>query len=116
MSIPAKVTGPYLFRAGARLILGASVLALATAGQAHDWYPEECCQAKDCAPVESWPFSQQAQTGSLPLLSVTAKHGTAIVPQDLPRRESKDNRMHACMRAGWGGAKRIVCIFVPPGI
>src|SRR5262249_6523724 len=80
-------------------------------GNAHDWYPEECCHAKDCAPVESWAFAQKVQTGSLPQLSVSTKHGTAIVPRNLPRRESKDNRMHACMR-GWGnGSKQMVCIF-----
>src|SRR5262245_4752192 len=109
MPIPAKVKRSYLSRAGACLILTASVPGLTTSGNAHDWYPEECCHAKDCAPVESWAFTQKAQTGSLPQLSVT------IVPKDIPRRESKDNRMHACMRAGWAGEKRIVCIFLPPG-
>jgi len=111
----AKLTRSCLSRAGACLILTASVANLVTSADAHDWYPEECCHTKDCAPVESWAFTQKAQTGSLPQLSVTTKNGTAIVPKDIPRRESKDNRMHACMRAGWGGEKRIVCIFLPPG-
>ena len=116
MLIPSKVTRSYLSRAGACLILTASVPSLVTSGNAHDWYPEECCHAKDCAPVESWAFAKTVQRGKLPQISVTTKHGTAIVPQDLPRRESKDNRMHACMRSGWGtGVKRIVCIFLPPG-
>src|SRR5690349_24829663 len=110
-----KVTALYLLRAGACLVFVESSLGLPNCAKAHDWYPEECCHTKDCAPVESWAFAQKAQTGSLPQLSVTTKHGTAVVPQDLPRRESKDNRMDACMRAGWGGVKRIVCIFVPPG-
>src|SRR5215470_7980071 len=114
MSIAAKITRSYLSRTGACLILSASVPGLVTPGGAHDWYPEECCRAKDCAPVESWAFAHAIQSGSLPQLSVTTKHGTAIVPRDLPRRESKDNRMHACMR-GWGTVKQIVCIFLPPG-
>ena len=115
MSIPAKITRSYLSRVGACLILTAtsSVPSLVTSADAHDWYPEECCRAKDCAPVESWSFAHAVQRGSLPQLSVTTKHGTAIVPRDLPRRESKDNRMHACMR-GWGSVKQIVCIFLPP--
>jgi hypothetical protein len=114
LSIAAKIPRSYLSRAGACFILTASVQNLVTSADAHDWYPEECCRAKDCAPVESWAFAHAVQRGSLPQLSVTTKHGTAIVPRDLPRRESKDNRMHACMR-GWGSVKQIVCIFLPPG-
>jgi hypothetical protein len=96
------------------LILSASVPGLGTPGGAHDWYREECCRAKDCAPVESWALAHTIQGKSLPQLSVTTKHGTAMVPRDLPRHESKDNRMHACMR-GWGSVKQVVCIFFPPG-
>jgi len=46
------------------------------------------------------------------------RQGTAVVPPDLPRRESKDNRMHACMRAVWlnaaGPTTEVTCFFVPP--
>ena len=115
MPSSTKVTGSYLARAGAGLVFAASIPGLLTCAEAHNWYPEECCHAMDCAPVESWAFSQIAQTGSLPQITVTTKHGTAIVPQDMPRRESKDNQMHACIRAGALGVKRIVCIFLPPG-
>ncbi len=113
MPIPAKIARFHLSSAGACFILTAGVPSLVTSADAHDWYPEECCHAMDCAPVESWAFAQKAQTGSLPQLSVTTKKGTAIVPQDLPRRESKDNRMHACIRAGPMGVKYVVCIFLP---
>src|SRR5262249_53535562 len=82
MAIPTKVTRPNLYRAGALLLLTASVLGPATSGEAHDWYPAECCHAIDCAPVESWAFAQTVQSGSLPQISVTTKHGTAIVPQN----------------------------------
>src|SRR5262249_36132564 len=115
MTTRVKITQSYLTRAGVVLFFPVGVPSLVTSADAHAWYPEECCRAKACAPVESWAFAQKVQTGSLPQLSVTTKHGTAIVPQSLPRRESKDNRMHACMR-GWGnGTKQIVCIFFPPG-
>src|SRR5262245_23186628 len=117
MSILAKITRSYLSRAGAYLILTASssVPSLVTSADAHDWYPEECCRAKDCAPVESWSFAHATQRGGLPQLAVTTKHGTAIVPRDLPRRASKDNSMLAWM-LGWGSVKLIVCTFLPPGI
>jgi hypothetical protein len=80
--------------------------------RAHDWYPIECCHAIDCAPVES--VGQIVPTGGgVPLLVVTSKHGTAIVPQDLPRQTSKDNRMHVCMRY-LNGTMSVRCLFVPP--
>lgn len=44
---------------------------------------------------------------------VTTKHGSVVVPADFPRRESKDNRMHACMRPTANGM-RLICIFFPP--
>ena len=80
--------------------------------RAHDWYPIECCQAVDCAPVES--VGQIVPTGGgVPQLVVTSKHGTAIVPQDLPRQTSRDNRMHVCMRF-LNGTMSVRCLFVPP--
>ena len=48
---------------------------------------------------------------------VTTRHGSVVVPANFPRRESKDNRMHACMRPGpSGGNMRLICIFMPPAI
>jgi hypothetical protein len=81
---------------------------------AHDWYPVECCHSTDCAPVDS--VGQIVPTGGgVPQLVVTSKHGTAIVPQDLPRRPSKDNRMHVCMRS-LNGTTYVLCLFVPPSM
>src|SRR5689334_23246835 len=67
---------------------------------AHDWYPYECCSAMDCAVVdktETVPadkFTSNLLGGSpafasIPLLVVTTKHGTVVVPANFPRRESK---------------------------
>jgi hypothetical protein len=39
-----------------------------------------------------------------------------VVPANFPRRESKDHRMHVCMRPGQGGSMRLICIFLPPAI
>lgn len=86
----------------------------ADGARAHDWYPIECCHAVDCAPVDS--VGQIVPTGGgMPQLVVTSKHGTAIVPRDLPRQTSRDNRMHVCMRS-LNGTMSVLCLFVPPSM
>jgi hypothetical protein len=89
---------------------------------AHDWYPMECCHGMDCAPVDKVEvlpgaamatFGLAPQTGPSEML-VTTRHGTVLVPADFPRRESKDNRMHVCMRPTGNGGMRLLCIFMPP--
>jgi hypothetical protein len=92
----------------------ASLIALATPVRAHDWYPPECCHSFDCASVERWSYRPPVAIDGLPQMQVTTKHGTAVVPPNFPRRESKDNRMHACMRSAMG-SMQIVCMFYPPG-
>jgi hypothetical protein len=97
-------------------IVSAAALCWAGVGiaQAHDWYPIECCHATDCAPVES--VSQFVPTGGgAPQFVVTSKHGTAIIPRDLPRQTSKDNRMHVCMRS-LNGSMYVLCLFIPPSM
>jgi hypothetical protein len=104
----------------------AAALAAATPAAAHDWYPMECCHAMDCAPVENVEMlpgpsiasmlAPPAQAGGLGGMLVTTKHGSVVVPADFPRRESKDNRMHACMRPIANGGMRLICIFLPPAI
>ncbi len=75
---------------------------------AHDWYPIECCSGLDCAPVDQAEF-REGNT-----LIVTSKHGTGIVPASMSRRESRDHRMHVCMRKSWDGEMRVICVFLPP--
>jgi hypothetical protein len=104
----------------------AALLALATPAAAHDWYPMECCHAMDCAPVEKVEMlpgpaiasmlSAPAQANGLGAMLITTRHGSVTVPADFPRRESKDNQMHACMRPGPSGGMRLICIFMPPAI
>lgn len=105
-----------------RKILLPLCLVLATPVAAHDWYPIECCSGMDCAPVDKAEVQSSAsyagiaalpgQTGSE--LVVTSKHGTAVIPSSLPRRESKDHRMHVCMRPTSSGQMRVICVFLPP--
>jgi hypothetical protein len=102
----------------------AALLALVTPAAAHDWYPIECCSGMDCAPVDkveivpgpqfSGMLSTPAYAAAPSAMLVTTKQGSVIVPANFPRRESKDNRMHACMRPGDGGTMRLICIFIPP--
>jgi hypothetical protein len=100
--------------------LFASVLSAA----GHDWYPLECCHGLDCAPVDrvevlSGPAfasimgSTDARAPSA--MRITTRHGSVIVPADFPRRESKDNRMHACIR-NQAGTARLICLFLPPSM
>jgi hypothetical protein len=106
--------------------LFAALLVAATPAAAHEWYPMECCHGMDCAPVEKVELltsstianmlSTPAQAAPAGGMLVTTKHGSVIVPANFPRRESKDHRMHACMRPSQGGAMRLICIFMPPAM
>ena len=107
----------------AKKSLFAALLAVATPVLAHDWYPLECCHGMDCAAVErveQMPPPPDVAMSLVPMpmvpgtMAVTTKHGTAVVPANFPRRESKDHRMHACMRPGDGGRMRLICLFMPP--
>jgi len=99
-------------------IVGLSIIAVAifarlTPANAHGWYPKECCDDRDCAPVES--VAQFLPVGGgLPQVIVTSKHGTAIVPQGFPVRQSKDGRMHVCIRQNEFGGWDVMCLFMPP--
>ena len=109
-----------LGRAPRRVLFGGFALPLgliahASQTQAHDWYPLECCHSMDCAPVENTAYIVPAG-GGVPQMVVTSKHGTAVVAQNFPRQESKDNRMHICMRRMPNGSMRVLCLFMPPSI
>jgi hypothetical protein len=86
----------------------AFLLVMATPAAAHDWYPRECCSGFDCAPAERVQLMDNAS------FLVKSMHGTTVVPGTFPKRESKDNRMHVCMRPGEAGRMKPICVFVPP--
>lgn len=87
-------------------------------------YPYDCCHSLDCAPVShvevvasSIYYAGLATLGSDPMpptvmTITTTMNRTAIVPPNMPRRESPDARMHACI----GANNRLICIFMPPGM
>ena len=59
-------------------------------------------------------LSTSAHANGLGGMLVTTRNGSVVVPADFPRRESKDNRMHACMNPGPMGKMQLICIFTPP--
>ena len=98
-----------LFRRRFRYLALAAFLMLSPVpATAHDWYPYECCHYMDCAPVDR---VEQSGPGGM---TVTSRHGTAVVPESMPRRESRDQRMHVCMQPSRGGSMRVICVFIPP--
>jgi hypothetical protein len=98
----------------ARFALLAGIATFSLPAASHDWYPMECCSGTDCAVVENATYAHGFATdAALPILTITTKHGTAPVPPNFPRRESKDGEMHACLRS-IGGVMKLICLFVPP--
>jgi hypothetical protein len=102
---------------GSALVVFSVFAGMATLGPAtgHDWYPLECCNQMDCAPVESIAPLASTTTGDPPQLVVTSKHSKAIIRQDFPVRESRDSRIHVCMRRHDFGDMDVICFFIPPG-
>ena len=74
-------------------------------------YDADCCSGIDCAPVERAESSAIATAAGLvpSQLTVTTRHGSATVPVDFPMRQSRDGRMHACIRMGI-----LICLYMPP--
>ena len=89
--------------------------AVSLPATAHGWYPNECCNDMDCAPVDSMAPLVPAGGGA-PQVIVRSKHGTAILRHDFPVLESKDSRMHVCMRRHDSGDMDVICLFIPPGM
>jgi hypothetical protein len=82
-----------MVRVIARFSRLAGIAALSLPAVSHDWYPMECCSGTDCAVVEYVTYAYRLATDpALPILTVTTKHGTAAVPPDFPRKESKTER------------------------
>jgi hypothetical protein len=86
----------------------ASLLIWQVPTWAHSWYPKECCHDGDCAPVDVVGWFQP-NDGKTPLLVVTSKHGTVVIPREFPRQSSPDGRMHICIQGPY-----VMCLFMPP--
>ncbi|MEM9028931.1 MAG: 2TM domain-containing protein [Pseudomonadota bacterium] len=96
-------------RISALLMVAAALLIgpLRDQVHAHSWYPYECCDDGDCAPVIS---TERLSLGQA--IIVVSKFGRVEVPDSFPRRPSQDNQMHICiLRTPNGPIPR--CFFVP---
>jgi len=96
-----------------RLGLAAMLATLAAAlpdARAHDWYPFECCSARDCAPADN--VVRREDGGYM----ITARGITVLVPWWFrPWRESPDGRVHICFRQFAGIGPVVLCAFRGPG-
>jgi hypothetical protein len=89
-----------------KILLVASTLALIASAHAHSWYPRECCNEKDCHPVD---IVKEMPDGSA---QVQVEGETVIVPRSLKRRKSKDEHYHLCYEKKPEGIS-IFCFFQP---
>ena len=110
------------------LILVIGLFLVQNEAEAHEWYPAECCSGLDCSKVvQAVPVSKtvtlpgpSAHATTMLGMEVTDARGQSVfVPANFPKRESKDNSMHVCVRpipAVQGGGMRLICIFMPPAM
>jgi hypothetical protein len=73
----------------------------------------DACVAIDlCAPFNSVAWLTPIGV-STPHLAISSRHGEAFVPKDFPVQESRDERMHVCLRYDPFGDLEVTCLFVP---
>ena len=95
----------------ALLLIAALLLPSAIGGfaraHAHSWYPQTCCNDKDCRvvdKVDSLPDGAELfHAGSI----------TVIVPKQFKRMPSQDSHVHVCYYRVFTGEYRPRCVFVP---
>lgn len=89
------------------LALGALLLPEGRASHAHSWYPQVCCNDKDCRIVEKVDAlpdgAELFHAGSI----------TVIVPKHFKRMPSQDSHVHLCYYRVFTGEYRPRCVFVP---
>jgi len=78
-----------------------------SSARAHSWYPQTCCNDKDCRIVDKVdPLPDGAElfhAGSV----------TVIVPKHFKRMPSQDSHVHLCFYRVFTGEYRPRCVFVP---
>lgn len=85
-----------------------AVVALAKPARSHSWYDPDCCSDRDCEAVSNVSFVA-SDPKSPPSMVVTTSFGTKPVTPQTKIRESKDNKLHACIYQ-----ERLICLYVPP--
>ena len=83
----------------ARRLIAALALLLPNAAGAHDWYPSDCCNQKDCRPVEEGVVVDQPG-------GVMVKGFGFVFRSDPRLRVSPNGEDHVCSASG-----RLYCVF-----
>jgi hypothetical protein len=80
--------------------------------QAASWYPPNCHFVDYCAAVDrvTWSLPENA---AAPRLIFASLHGEAAVQRNFTVHESKDGRVHVCMRYDAFGDLEVTCLLVP---
>jgi hypothetical protein len=74
---------------------------------AHSWYPQTCCNDKDCRIVDKVdPLPDGAELFHAGSIAV-------IVPRHFKRLPSQDSQVHLCFYRVFTGEYRPRCVFVP---
>ncbi len=91
------------------LLAAAIVSTTATARplRAHMWYPMECCSHNHCRAAEGFALNARGDT------MVIVESRRFLVPPDLKRRPSPDDRIHVCLHYDEFGVQYPHCLFVP---
>jgi hypothetical protein len=99
---------------GSLLVVAFTVATVAPAlsGGARPWYPDACVAIDLCAPVNSVAWLMPVGV-SRPHLAISSRHGEAFVPKNFPAQESKDERIHVCLRYDPFGDLEVTCLLVP---
>jgi len=88
-------------------LLSLSAIGGLARADAHSWYPQVCCNDKDCRivdKVDSLPNGEELfHAGSI----------TVIVPKNFKRMPSQDSHVHLCYYRVFTGEYRPRCVFVP---
>lgn len=87
-------------------------VAMKSEAHSHEWYDQECCSDKDCAPVEEIKFGTDSDGNGI--VSVRTKHGFVEGKlKNISIRPSKDDEYHACLILYHQAVIR--CLYVPAG-
>src|SRR5262245_21629887 len=87
-------------------VLVALMSSLPDSGEAHSWYPRECCSDHDCMPADSLYKDRHGDT------IVVVGSSQIWVPRGFAARPSHDNHIHICFREREFDFKAI-CLFLP---
>jgi hypothetical protein len=96
-----------------RLVLSAVLASLFVASpvaRAHEWYPLECCDGRDCGPADT---VVRRDDGSY---LVTARGLSVVIPATYGKwKSSPDGQVHVCIRQLVMGGSILICAFRGPG-